>query len=772
MPGYVGSSVHRLDDGRLVTGGGRYLEDLRVPGLLHLAIVRSTYAHARLLGVDLAAARSSSGVVGAFAAADLEPVGDVPTIPFVPGMATPALPVLARDRVRLVGEPIAAVVAEDRYRAEDGARAVEVEYEPLPVAANLDAALAPDAPRLHDELPDNVAFRFEKRGGDVDGAFARARHVVRTRVWHSRVAAVPMEPRGILAVPSGADELTVWASCQHPHELRGHLAGALGLAEHRVRVIVPDVGGGFGVKAGTNREDILVARLALLLGRPVKWAGTRLEDFQATAHARDQRDEIEAALDDEGHVLAIRTRTTSNIGAYVLARGSRPPLRVPGFATGAYRIPAQESTVVAVYTNTMPTGPYRGAGRPEAAFLIERLMDAAARELEVDPVELRRRNFLRPEDFPHITPTGSTYDSGDYTTLVDTALRAAGYAAWRAERDARRAKGELVGVGLATFIENTAAGWESGTVRVEPDGSVTALSGSSSMGQGLTTVLGQIVADRMGVPFERVRVVAGDTAAVPTGVGSFGSRSTALGGSALALAADRVIDKALRVGAHVLEAPIDDLEYADGAVRVKGAPQRALDLPALARAAYPGLGAPVPIEPGLTGTAAFGAEGESISAGAYLAFVSIDRDSGRVTIERMVAADDCGVVVNPLLAAGQVVGAIGQGVGEALSERVVYDEQGQLLTSTLTDYAVPVAHGVPTPILAHTVTPSTRNPLGVKGAGEAGMLGTAPSVTNAVIDALSPLGVRELDPPLHDEKIWRLIHEAGGYSSSSPLRTT
>ena len=760
MGRYVGTSVRRIDDDRLVTGSGRYLDDIRPPGLLHLAIVRSVHAHARLLEVDRAAALARPGVVGVYAADALGAIGDVPATAFVPGLPMPAQPPLARGRVRFVGQQIAAVLADDRYRAEDAARAVEVNYDPLPVVSSVAAALAQGAPRLHEELPDNVAYRFEKSGGDVEGAFSRAARVVRVEARHSRVAGVPLEPRGIVALPTGTDELTVWASCQAPHEYRASLARGLGLADHALRVIVPDMGGGFGVKGALYPEDLIAARLALMLGRPVKWAGTRFEDFQATSHARDQHDEIEAAFDGEGHVLAIRTRTTTNMGAYVVGRGTRPPLRVPGFATGAYRIPAQASVVTTVYTNTTPTGGYRGAGRPEAAFLTERLMDTAARELGIDPADLRRRNFLQPDDFPHTTPTGSSYDSGDYPRMLDKALQAADYAGWLTERERRRAGGELVGIGLATFIENTAAGWESGMVRVEPDGSVTASTGGVHMGQGITTALGQIVADRLGVDFDRVRVRLGDTAMVPVGVGTGGSRSTAIGGSAVALAADRVIEKALSIGAQLLEAPVEDLEYVEGAVRIKGAPERALDLPTLAQAAYPGLTAKMLVEPGLAATAAFAAEGESIAAGAYLAFVSVDRETGRVNIERLVACDDCGVVVNPQLAAGQVVGAIAQAVGESLFERVVYDEQGQLLTSSLLDYALPVAEAVPTPVLAHTVTPGRRNPLRIKGTGEAGMLGTPSAVVNAVADALAQLGARDVHPPLHAERVWSLIHGA------------
>ena len=760
MPRYIGVPVRRPDDGRLVTGRGRYLDDLPWTGLLHLAFARSAHAHARLLAVDLRPAWATSGVVGAFAAAELGEIGDVPCTPFVPGIRVPPQPPMARERVRFVGELVAAVVAETRYQAEDGARAVAVEYEPLPAVTDAAAAMAAGAPLLHEGVPGNLAYRVEQRGGDPEAAFAGAARSVRATARHSRIAAVAMEPRGLLVVPRGDGELTVYSSHQAPHALRTQLAEALGLSEHRIRVVVPEVGGGFGVKTFAYREDLVACRIALLLDRPVKWHATRFEDIVSTSQAREQHDEIEGAFDERGRLLGLRTRTVANLGAYLFGRGSRPPLRVPDYVSGAYRVAAQASEVVAVYTNTGSTAPYRGAGRPEAAFLIERLMDTAARELELDPAELRRRNFVRPEDFPHRTPTGVPYDSGDYPRLLATALAAADYDGWRAERARRRAAGELVGIGLATFIENTAAGWESGSVRVEPDGTITALSGSNSMGQGITTALAQIVAERLGVEFERVRVLTGDTAVVPTGFGSFGSRSTALGGSALALAADRVIEQALLVGAHLLEAPPDDLEYVEGTVRIKGAPERGVGLAELARAVHPGLSGRVPVEPGLAASANFAAEGEAIASGAYLALASVDRETGRVSLERLMACDDSGVIVNPLLVAGQVMGGIAQGLGEALSERLVYDEAGQLLTGSLLDYAVPNAASVPDAVLAHIETPSPRNPLGVKGAGEAGVLGAVPAIVNAVADALAPLGVREVHPPLTAERVWRWMRAA------------
>jgi carbon-monoxide dehydrogenase large subunit len=759
VPRYIGQPICRLGDDRLLSGNGRYVDDLRFPGLLHVAFVRSTHAHARVRGVDVAAASALPGVVAVFTAADLAGVGDVPANAFVPGLSIPPMPPLARDRVRFVGEPIAAVVAESRYAAQDGAEAATVDYDPLPVVASVEAALAAEAIQLHDQAEGNVAYRYSRSGGDVDGAFARAAHVVTARARHHRIAGVPLEPRGLVAMSVG-DELTVWISHQGPHELRGSLAGVLEVPETRIRVVVPDLGGGFGLKAGIYREDVVICALAMRLGRPVKWHSTRSEDFMGTIHSRDQDDRIEGAFDAEGRLQAIRTHTTTNLGAYIQGRASRPPLRVAQFSTGAYKVAAHAAEIVTVYTNTLPSGPYRGAGRPEAAYIIERLMDTAARQLGIDPVELRRQNYLQPGDFPWTTPTGSEFDSGDYPRLLAKALEVADYPAWIAERDRRRAAGEIVGVGLATFIENTANGWETGSVRVEPDGSVTAMTGSINMGQGILTVLAQIVAEKLGVPIDRVRVVSGDTASVPSGVGSFGSRSTALGGSALALASDRIIDRVLDRAATMLEAPREDLEYVEGVARVRGAPERSVTLEHVARSAYPDLGAPIVSEPGLFETASFGAPGESIAAGAYLVMVSIDADTGRVMLERLTAVDDSGVLVNPMIVHGQVMGAIAQGVGEALSERIVYDDDGQLLTGSLLDYAMPVARGVPDAHLDHTTTPSTRNPLGIKGAGEAGALGTPPAVANAVADALAPFGVGELQPPFTEEKVWRALQSA------------
>ncbi|MCC6176926.1 MAG: xanthine dehydrogenase family protein molybdopterin-binding subunit [Chloroflexi bacterium] len=757
----IGRSRPGIGQRRFVIGRGRYLDDLPEQGCLHVAFVRSPHPHARIRSVERRGALAAPGVSAVVVGDELAQAGPIPVVRFTPDLRVPDYRALSGEVVRFVGEPIAAVVAVTRAQAEDAAGLVTVEYEPLPPVTSALDALQSDAPALHPGADDNVCYRLVARGGDVEAAFARAARVVQTRVAHHRISATPLEPRGIIARwDSGLGELTVWGSSQTPHQLRDDLAAALGLPQHRVRAIVPDLGGGFGAKGSTYREDVAVAALARQLGRPVKWVSTRREDFLTTQHARDQVDEAEAAVDADGHILAIRTTTTTNLGAFLLGRSSRQALRVTQFGTGAYRIPAHQAVATTVFTNTTPTGAYRGAGRPEAAFIIERLMDAVARDLEIDPFELRRRNFLQPADFPYRTPNGAAYDSGDYPRLLERLARIAEYDRLRLMQAERRAAGELVGIGLATFVENTSAGWESGAVRVESDGSITVISGAIPMGQGVETVLAQIVADVLGVSVERLTLRFGDTALTQAAMGSFGSRSTAIAGSAVREAALRVKTRAVRFAARLLEAAADDVELSDDVAYVRGAPDRRVGWAEIAKAAYPPLGRPVTEEPGLEAQAFFGTEGEAISAGAYLAVISVERATGRLSLERLIAVDDSGTVINPLLAGGQIQGAIAAGIGEALHERVVYDGDGQLVTASLLDYALPTARQVVDAVTGHIVTPSPLNPLGAKGMGEAGIIGTPPAIVNAAIDALAPLGVRHLDLPLHSEKIWRLLRDA------------
>lgn len=764
----IGKARPGIGQRKFVLGQGRYVDDLPTADCLNVAFVRSPYPHARILGVNRAAAEAAPGVYAVVVGDELGQVAAIPVNAFTPDLKLPDYRALTGDVVRYVGEPIAAVVAASRAQAEDAAQLLEIEYQPLPAVTGAVAAQAADAPLLHPSHGDNVCYTLSVSGGDVDAAFAQAAHTVNVRVVHHRISATPLEPRGTVSRwDPGLGELTVWNSCQVPHQLRDDIAIALGLPQHRVRVIVPDLGGGFGAKGSTYREDVAVAALAKLLGKPLKWMSTRREDFLSTQHARDQIDEAEAAVAADGEILAIRTRTTTNLGAYLLGRSSRQALRVTQFATGAYRIPAHEATATTVFTNTTPTGAYRGAGRPEAAYIAERLMDAVARQLEIDPVEIRRRNFLQATDFPHRTPNGAAYDNGDYPRMLEKLVERAGYAELRAQQATRQAAGELVGVGLATFVENTSAGWESGAVRVEADGAITVISGAIPMGQGVDTVLAQIVADQLGVSVERLQFRFGDTALTQAAMGSFGSRSTAIGGSAVRLAALRVRERATVLAARLLESSPEDIEFADDMAFVRGAPERRVGWPEISKAAYPGIGRPVTEEPGLEAHAFFGTEGEAIAAGAYLAVVSIDRDTGHVTLEQLIAVDDSGTVINPLLAEGQIHGAMAQGIGEALQERVVYDVDGQLVTASLLDYALPTAGQVVSPVTDHIVTPSPLNPLGAKGMGEAGIIGTPPAIINAAIDALAPLGVRHLDPPLHAEKIWRVLQDAQATSGDN-----
>ena len=749
----VGAPRKRVEDPRLLRGDGAYVDDLREPGCLHAVFVRSPHPHARVRGIERAAAEALPGVIGAFTSADLT-CRIPPVVRAVPeALGEVALP-LAADIVRFVGEPVAVVVAETRAAAEDAAALLDVEYDPLPGVGHPEAALRPGAPQLHASVPGNVSYRVRRVNGDVEGAFARAAHRVTARARHHRIAGVPMEPRGLLVRPSEDGGLTVWASTQAPHRLRSSLAAGLGLAEGRVRVIAPDVGGGFGVKGSMYRDDLVVAALALKLGRPVKWIATRIEDMLTTQHAREQLDEAEAALDADGRVLALRVRTTGNLGAYLHAGNGGMFLRIAAFGTGAYRIAALETEAVAVFTNTNPVGAYRGAARPEAAYIVERIMDTAARQLGIPPAEIRRRNFIQPDEFPYTTPSGTPYDSGNYPRLLEAALDLADYAALEQERDRRRAAGELVGIGLSTFIEQTGAGSESGRVRVERDGTVTATVGSSTQGQGHKTVFAQVVADRFGVPFEQVRILQGDTDLIATATGTFGSRSMVVGGGAAVLACDEAIGRALDLAARELEVSRADVEWHEGVARVIGAADRSLSLARLAALpdAEAALQADVIFESPLNGPT---------TSGAYIALVSIDRETGRLTIERFIVVDDCGVVVNPLLVLGQRHGALAQGLGEAVSERMVYDAEGGVLSASLLDYAIPTAGSVAPWTMGQTVTPSPLNPLGVKGIGEAGPIGVPPTVVSAVLDALAPLGVAEIHPPLHAEKLWRAIQDAG-----------
>ena len=760
--GWVGRPLRRREDRRLVTGRGRFVDDLPLADVCHLALVRSPHARAWIRAVETEGARRIRGVVAVLTAADLDPFGPMPIMRPLPGMIVPEHPLLAAGAVRAQGVPVVAVVADSPAVAEDAAGRVRVEYEALPGVADPDAALAPGAPPVVTAAGDNRAFRVAWRQGDPDAALASAAYRVRLDVRQQRLAGVPLEPRGVLARWDAATgELTVWTSTQAPFRIRAELARLLRLDESRVRVLAHDVGGGFGVKGGPYREEVLVPWLARRLGRPVKWISTRAEDLLTTAHGRGATSTGELALDADGRIVALRARIRVPVGSSLACTVGAAPNNHGRCLPGAYVIEHLDVESSGVFTSTPPTGAYRGAGRPEAAFLIERLMDAAAARLGLDPAELRRRNLVPPERFPYRTATGQVYDSGDYPALLAQVLTAADYAGLRRAQAARRARGEVVGVGAAVYVEPSGLGWESGLIRVEQTGAVLAVSGAIAQGQGHETTFAQIVADHLGVAPEVVTVRQGDTRGAPQGIGTFGSRSTALGGSALALAAREVREKARRLAARLLEAAPEDVQPVDGGFGVVGAPGRAVSWARVAEFAHRGRNLPPGEEPGLEATRFFNPGAEVWSAGAVVAAVRIDRETGAVVLERLVWTDDAGTIVNPLLADAQLDGSLAQAWGQALLEAVVLDAEGHVLTGTLMDYAVPRADDVPRAEILHAHSPSPLNPLGAKGLGEAGTIGVPPAVVNAVVDALAPFGVTHLDMPLTAEKVWRALERGG-----------
>jgi aerobic carbon-monoxide dehydrogenase large subunit len=765
----VGASIKRREDPRLITGHGTYVDDVRLPGLVYMAVVRSPHAHARLGRIDTSAAVAQPGVVAAFTHADCE-LALATAAALNPAIPPPPHPLLAHEKVRHVGEAVAIVLAEDRYGARDAADLVEVEYEPLPAVASMEAALAEGAPLVHDNYPGNVYIKAPRNQGDVAAAFAQAAKVVRLDIFNQRVNSVPMEPRAALAEYRRYEEtLTLWSSNQVPHTLRGVVSGMLGLPESRVRVIAPDVGGGFGSKLNVYPEEVLVAWASRRLNRPVKWCEDRRESLMTLSHGRGQIDHVEAAVDANGKVLGLKVQVIGDLGAHLLLFTALIPMLTINMLVGPYDIQNVESELIEVFTNLAPTDAHRGAGRPEATFLLERLMDRIAAELDLDPAEVRRRNFVRADQFPYTSAVGSVYDSGNYTGALDKALQVIGYDQLRAEQKRLRDQGRYIGIGLGSYVELTGVGpsrgfgapvWEAAVIRAEPDGTVTVISGAPSQGQGHETSFAQIVAGELGVPFESVRVLTGDTAVGVAGIGTFGSRSMPVAGAAISGAAARVREKAMEVAAALLEAAIEDLEYRDGQVAIVGQPGKVVTFQEIARAAYAAFPLPVEIEPGLQATMFFDPPNMTYPFGTHVCVVEVDPPTGEVKILRFVAVDDAGRIINPLLANGQIHGGIAQGIGQALYEEIAYDEEGQLRTASLMDYALPSAEQVPHFETDHTETPSTTNPLGAKGIGEAGTIGSTPAVVNAVLDALAPFGVTHLDMPLKPQRIWQAIRSS------------
>jgi len=758
---FVGAKIKRREDPSLIRGLGQYVDDVKLPDLLHVAILRSPYAHAKINSVDTVAARQHPGVVGVFTGAELrDQIGTLPTTVDNPTLRIPNHYVLAVDKVCYVGEGVAAVVAEDRYTARDAADLIQVDYEPLPVVTDPEQALTSGSPVIHSEWPDNTAFRWEQTQGDLDKAFKQADRVVKQKLVHQRLIPMAIETRGVIARYLAAQkELTVWSSTQIPHMVKTHLAKMLKLPENQVRVIAPEVGGGFGSKLNVYAEEGLLAYLALKLNRTVKWTEERGENFQATIHGRGQVGEVEAAVKKDGTILGLKYKVVADIGAYhQLFTPAIPPF-TGLMLSGCYKIPAIGIEVTAAFTNKMSTDAYRGAGRPEATYVIERLMDRVAQELKIDPVKVRRVNFPTAKEFPFKTATGLAYDSGNYQLALNKALKLAGYEKLRREQKRLRSRGRYLGIGISTYVEICAMGpgfWEYGKVEVEPSGEVKVYSGASPHGQGQKTSFAQIVADQLGVAMDDVTVIHGDTASVAKGIGTFGSRATAVGGIAVYQAAEKVREKARELASHLLEVDVDDLVFTDGRFNVKGVPKRALTIQQIAGQAREAKNLPKEMTAALVADATFEPANFTFPFGTHICVVEVETQTGNVEIKKYVAVDDCGKVINPLLVDGQIQGGIAQGIGQALYEGVVYDDNGQLLTGSLMDYAVPRAANLPRLQLARTETPTPVNPLGIKGIGEAGTIGSTPAVVSAVVDALAPFGVTHIDMPLTPQKLWSL----------------
>ncbi len=763
VTGLIGASPKRVEDPPLITGKGCYTDDINLPGMLYLAFQRSPYPHAKIVSIDTSKAKTMPGVELVVTGNDLSEKLNLAPSQVLPNMKIPAHPVLARGAVHCVSVPVAVAVAKTRAQAEDAAHAITVEYEALPGVSNAEAALKPGAPLAHQDLDSNICYTMTKNGGDVDKAFAAADHVFTMHIASPRQVALAMEPRGIVASPDPfGKNLTVWLSTQGPHRARAEIANVLGFPEQRIHLIAPDVGGGFGSKGPVYREDIVACQLALKLRKPVKWVATRSEDFLTTIQGRDQSMTSELALRKDGKILGLKVKVVANLGAYLHSSTAGPPQRMLGMACGSYQIKDCRVEIVSVFTNTCPTGPYRGAGRPESVLNIERLLDKAAAVLGMDRLAIRRKNFIQPDQFPYTTGTGVEYDSGDYEKPLRQALKVANYDDLLRQRDQRRKKGEIVGVGFSTFVEPSGgAGFESGTVRVERTGEITVLTGSSSHGQGHETSWAQIAAELMKTTMDHVTILHGDTHVSQQGTGTFGSRSAVVGGGALATAAERVIDKGRRIAAHLVEAAPEDIVQADGGFAVKGVPDKKISWRQIAAAAYSGR-VPKGMEIGLQETCFFDPKREAWGFGTHIALVGIDRDTGKFSIEKLVMVDDCGVVINPMIVEGQIHGGVAQGLGEATREQMLYSDDGQVQTGTFMNYAIMRAGDMPPMILGETITPNPFNPLGVKGVGECGTNGAPPSVANALMDALSPLGIDHVDMPYTAPKLWELIRRAEG----------
>jgi carbon-monoxide dehydrogenase large subunit len=777
----IGARIHRREDPHLITGGGRYVEDLIRPGTLTMAVVRSPHAHARITRINTDAAKGMPGVVAVMTAADFQPLlsGTHPVTPsFVPEKHTvPARFPIADKEAAFQGEPVAVVIADNRKLADDAADAVEVEYEPLPAVVDVMTALEPGSPKVHTDLPDNLAWDLTYSGEDtVKDAFAQADVVVKERILQQRVAAVPIEPRGVVAEYSRFDdELTIYLATQSPHWVRFFVSGALGMPETKVRVVSHDVGGGFGAKICPYPEDYLVSTAAKLLNRRVRWIETRTENLQSMTQGRGQVFDVEVAAKRDGSLLAMKVTQYLDAGAYVGTFGAFQPVACL-LAGGAYKWPGGiAARTIGILTNKVPTDPYRGAGRPEATHNVERILDKLADELGMDPSALREKNFIQPQEFPFTNNFGLVYDSGDYQASLDRAKELVGYDAVRLEQAQARQQGRYLGIGLSTWIEICGVGpsgptagatggialVEAAQIRVHPTGSAQVFVGTHAHGQGHETTFAQIAADTLGLPYDKVEIRHGDTGEGPAfGYGTYGSRSLAVGGMAVRTSGKQIVAKAQKIAAHLLEASPDDVVFDQGSFHVKGNPANSKSMGEIALAAY-GANLPEGVDHGLEATSYFDPPNFVWPFGAHICVVEVDAGTGEVKILKYVAVDDCGNVINPLVVEGQVHGGIAQGIAQALYEEVSYDpETGQLMTGSLLDYLVPTCNEIPTPVLDRTVTPTPTNELGVKGIGEAGTIAASAAVINAVVDALKPFGIKHVDMPASPDRLWAQMQGA------------
>jgi carbon-monoxide dehydrogenase large subunit len=791
----IGKARLRKEDARLITGKTTWTDNMVLPGMLHLAVVRSPVAHAKITNVDLSAAREAPNVIAVFSGRDFaEEQGSIPCAwPVTPDMVNPGHPSIAVEEVNHVGEAVAVIVARSKSAAQDAVELVDIDYDALPVVLDMEQAVAEGADLCHDHVDTNESFTWvfdagdAGTGGDTEQAFADADVVVSRRFVQQRLIPAFMEPRSVVVQPQG-DNYTMWASTQIPHILRVMLAMITGTPEHKLRVVAPDVGGGFGGKLQVTPEEVITLLVAKRLGKPVKWTETRSESLMSAHHGRDQIQYIDIAADREGNIKGLRCRILSDMGAYLRLVSPGIPILGAFMYVGIYKFPAYRFECRGVFTNKTPTDAYRGAGRPEATFAIERIMDELALELGMDPLEIRRKNWIKAEEFPFTTAAGLEYDSGDYESATQQALELIGYDELREEQRRRRESGDPVqiGIGFSTFTEMCglapsrvlgslsygAGGWENAAIRMLPTGKVEVVTGSTPHGQGHETAWSQLVADSLGVPFEDIEVLHGDTAIATRGMDTYGSRSLVVGGAAVVKAADKVIAKARKVAAHLLEASEDDLEFAGGSFSVRGTPGSGVTIQEVALATFAAHNFPDGVEPSIDAEATFDPVNFSFPHGTHICATEVDTETGMVKIRKYACVDDVGVVVNPLIVEGQVHGGLAQGIAQALYEEAVYDADGNLTTGTFVDYLVPSAADLPHFDTGNTVHPAPGNPIGAKGVGEAGCIASTPAVVNAALDAVRHLGVSDILMPLTPERVWRAIHQGGDGGDRATAGTT